>query len=69
MKCVPEIETAVDINANGELTVNAKDLGTGKAQSLTVNRGTVAEAARRRQSERWSKLLENVPDLHPGVPA
>jgi molecular chaperone DnaK len=62
-KGVPQIEITFDIDANGILDVSAKDLGSGKAQSLTVNRQIVAEAARRRQPERWSKLLENVPDV------
>jgi molecular chaperone DnaK len=62
-KGIPQIEIAFDINANGILNVSAKDLGTGRAQSLTVNRQILAEAARRRQPERWSKLLENVPDV------
>ena len=64
-KGVPQVEITFDIDANGILNVSAKDLGTGKAQSLTVNRETVAEAARRRQPERWSKLLENLPDQIP----
>ena len=64
-KGVPQIEITFDIDANGVLNVSAKDLGTGKTQSLTVNRETVAEAARRRQPERWSKLLKNLPDQIP----
>jgi molecular chaperone DnaK len=33
---VPRIEVAFDIDANGVLSVSAKDLGTGKAQSVNV---------------------------------
>jgi molecular chaperone DnaK len=33
---VPRIEVAFDLDANGILTVQAKDLGTGKAQSVNV---------------------------------
>jgi len=33
---VPRIEVAFDIDANGILTVSAKDLGTGKEQSVNV---------------------------------
>jgi molecular chaperone DnaK len=60
---VPQVEVAFDIDANGILNVSAKDLGTGKGQSLTVNRETVAEAVRLRQPERWPSLLENTPDV------
>jgi molecular chaperone DnaK len=33
---VPQIEVAFDIDANGILSVNAKDLGTGKEQKITI---------------------------------
>jgi molecular chaperone DnaK len=33
---VPQIEVAFDIDANGILHVNAKDLGTGKEQKITI---------------------------------
>jgi molecular chaperone DnaK len=33
---VPQIEVTFDIDANGILTVSAKDLDTGKAQSITI---------------------------------
>lgn len=33
---VPQIEVAFDIDANGILTVSAKDLDTGRAQSITI---------------------------------
>ena len=34
---VPQIEVTFDIDANGILTVSAKDLGTGKEQSITID--------------------------------
>jgi molecular chaperone DnaK len=33
---VPQIEVTFDIDANGILKVSAKDLGTGKEQSITI---------------------------------
>jgi len=35
---VPQIEVTFDIDANGILNVNAKDIGTGKQQSMTIHR-------------------------------
>jgi len=37
---VPQIEVAFDIDANGIVHVSAKDLGTGKEQSMTVTGGS-----------------------------
>lgn len=37
---VPQIEVAFDIDANGIVNVSAKDLGTGKEQSMTITGGT-----------------------------
>ena len=40
----PEIEVAFDIDANGIVSVSARDLATGKEQSITVNAtGTLSE--------------------------
>ena len=36
---VPQIEVAFDIDANGILTVSAKDLGTGKEQKIEIKAG------------------------------
>ena len=36
---VPQIEVRFDIDANGIVNVSAKDLGTGKAQSITITGG------------------------------
>src|ERR1700712_3365316 len=37
---VPQIEVAFDIDANGIVHVSAKDLGTGKTQSMTITGGS-----------------------------
>ncbi|MDR2708388.1 MAG: molecular chaperone DnaK [Elusimicrobiota bacterium] len=37
---VPQIEVTFDIDANGILNVSAKDLGTGKAQSIKISSST-----------------------------
>jgi len=40
---VPQIEVAFNIDANGILNVNAKDLGTGKEQAITIKSSTSLE--------------------------
>jgi molecular chaperone DnaK len=37
---MPQIEVTFDIDANGILNVNAKDLGTGKEQKITITAGS-----------------------------
>src|SRR5207249_416802 len=37
---VPQIEVTFDIDANGMLNVNAKDLGTGKENKITITAST-----------------------------
>jgi molecular chaperone DnaK len=37
---MPQIEVAFDIDANGIVNVNAKDLATGKEQAMTITGGT-----------------------------
>jgi len=37
---VPQVEVTFDIDANGIVHVNAKDLGTGKEQSMTISGGS-----------------------------
>ena len=37
---MPQIEVAFDIDANGIVSVNAKDLGTGHEQAMTITGGT-----------------------------
>ena len=40
---VPQIEVMFDIDANGIVSVNAKDLGTGKEQAMTITGGTALD--------------------------
>jgi molecular chaperone DnaK len=37
---IPQVEVTFDIDANGIVNVSAKDLGTGKEQSMTITGGT-----------------------------
>ena len=37
---IPQIEVTFDIDANGIVNVSAKDLGTGKSQSVTIQNGS-----------------------------
>ena len=37
---MPQIEVTFDIDANGIVNVHAKDMGTGKEQSMTITGGT-----------------------------
>ena len=39
----PQLEVTFDIDANGIVNVNAKDLGTGKEQTITITGGTALE--------------------------
>ncbi len=64
---IPQIEVTFDIDANGIVHVTAKDLGTGKEQSITVTGSTrlsddeiqkmVAEAERFAEEDRKKKEL------------
>src|SRR5262249_56587076 len=40
---VPQIEVTFDIDANGIVHVSAKDLGTGKEQSMVISGGTALD--------------------------
>ncbi len=40
---IPQIEVTFDIDANGIVSVSAKDLGTGKSQAMTITGGTALE--------------------------
>jgi hypothetical protein len=42
---VPQIEVSFDIDANGVVNVSAKDMGTGRSQSVTINRGSIEALA------------------------
>ncbi len=64
-KETPSIEVTFDVDANGVLKVSAKDQGTGKTQSVTINRDTVAAAVQQQRSVRWPQMLANAPNPHP----
>ena len=42
---IPQIEVTFDIDANGIVSVSAKDLGTGKSQQVTITGGTALDDA------------------------
>lgn len=50
---IPQIEVSFDIDANGILNVNAKDLGTGKEQSIIIksSSGLTEEEVKKMQRE------------------
>mgnify|MGYP001042370614 CR=1 FL=1 len=58
---VPQIEVAFDIDANGILHVSAKDLGTGKEQSIriTASSGLTEEEIKRMMREAESHAAED----------
>ncbi|HOK41090.1 MAG TPA: molecular chaperone DnaK [bacterium] len=56
---VPQIEVTFDIDANGILTVTAKDKGTGKAQHITITKPTgLNENEIKRMQEDAEKFAE-----------
>ncbi len=57
---VPQIEVSFDIDANGILHVNAKDLGTGKEQSIRI---TAAQKLSEEEIERMKKQAEQFADV------
>ena len=57
---VPQIEVTFDIDANGILSVNAKDKGTGKEQSITI---TGASTLPKEEVERLVKEAEQNSDI------
>ena len=57
---VPQIEVTFDIDANGILSVNAKDKGTGKEQSITI---TGASTLPKEEVERLVEEAEKNSDL------
>lgn len=57
---VPQIEVTFDIDANGILSVNAKDKGTGKQQSITI---TGASTLPKEEVERLVKEAEKNSDI------
>jgi molecular chaperone DnaK len=58
---VPQVEVSFDIDANGILHVSAKDLGTGKEQSIQIksSSGLSEEEVKRMQSEAESHAEED----------
>nr|QVY58089.1 heat shock protein 70 chaperone [Eucheuma denticulatum] len=57
---VPQIEVTFDIDANGILSVNAKDKGTGKQQSITI---TGASTLPKEEVEKLVKEAEENSDI------
>ncbi len=53
---IPQIEVTFDIDANGILSVNAKDKGTGKEQSITI---TGASTLPKEEVEKMVQDAEN----------
>ena len=79
---IPQIEVTFDIDANGIVNVSAKDLGTGKQQSVTISGGSAlgkddiermmadaekyAEEDRQRREEAEVRNRAESPGLHHG---
>src|ERR1700687_4864363 len=59
---VPQIEVTFDIDANGIVNVSAKDLGTGKQQSVQINGGGAAEYAEEDRKRREEAEVRNQAD-------
>lgn len=57
---IPQIEVTFDIDANGILNVSAKDLGTGKEQSIQVKSSSALST---KEIKTISKNLKSPPDL------
>lgn len=53
MRGVPQIEVTFDIDVNGILNVSAKDLGTGKEQSITITASSICQM--KRLTGQWKK--------------
>ena len=53
---IPQIEVTFDIDANGILNVNAKDMGTGKDQKITI---TSSSGLSKEEVERMAKEAES----------
>ena len=57
---IPQIEVSFDIDANGILHVNAKDLGTGKEQNIRI---TASQKLSEDELERMKKEAEQFADV------
>lgn len=56
---IPQIEVSFDIDANGILSVSAKDLGTGKNQKITIQHsGSISKDDIQRMQEEAEKFAE-----------
>ena len=56
---VPQIEVTFDIDANGILSVTAKDKGSGKEQSISIGASTLEIP----KSSPWSRMPRATPAL------
>ena len=63
MAGVPQIEVTFDIDVNGILKVSAKDLGTGKAQSITITANEKMSDAEIEQAIRDAELYASQDNL------
>ena len=57
---VPQIEVTFDIDANGILSVTAKDKATNKQQSITI---TGASTLQKMKLSEWLKMPKRMPQL------
>ena len=55
---MPQVEVTFDIDANGIVSVTAKDMATGKEQQITI---TSSSGLRRTRSRRWSSRPRRTP--------
>ena len=58
MRGVPQIEVAFDIDANGIVKVSARDLGTGKAQDITITASSNLSQTEIDEAIREARLYE-----------
>jgi hypothetical protein len=68
---VPQIEVTFDIDANGIVSVSAKDLGTGKSQQITITGGTALpkEEIDKMVADAEAHANEDTPAARPPRPA
>ena len=55
---IPQVEVTFDIDANGILHVSAKDLGTGKEQSIKITASSGLSADEVKKMTRMPSLME-----------
>ena len=61
LKNRPKVEVIFDIDANGVLKVDARDLSVGRVASVTVNWESAASAVQHRLSRSWPTTLRTTP--------